>query len=919
MSGFSRGGTEGGGNQPAGNPDGFQPGLPEYGRPPQPPTAQTSSGTKPSWSELKTHVRTTRRDLSSLSARVPTMFAFRTMPKDPNHTRLYFLAALQMGRETSLFYIDVKGEEVSSSGGAAGAACAAAGAMPSLMWNPLIETSFQLGRVSREEELQLERKRCAAFGITSYELDTNSGAFVFPAAGTLFGCKDSDAVPSPVEIKTGLESARLNPTICPTNPDLIAFASNGDIWVTNLKTGQEVELTKYHQGGPIMDDPLSAGLPSYVTQEEFSRFNSFWWRPVQPGSESGIQRFTLLYEMVDDSNVDVLRFPVAGSTDVEEFRFPKAGSHNSVSRLKIVQFRVSPGSGAIVDVETYTFDLHKYFPWLEYLVRVGWTPDGRHVWAQLLDRPQQHMDLVLIPVNSFTLEEPAIDARRKPDSHLLQNSADERFSPPLQVIYRATSEAWINVSDILTFMTAKPSFETEITSSTTSAAASSAAATSSDLNSQNATSGLDTVTFIISAENTSWKHLYLVTSKIYPPGCINPSNEKEFFDTYLTPHVVSKTALTQGQWCVHDKIWVDEKNRLVYFHGYREDPLENHLYVVSIDQPLNVVRLTDLGCSHSVMINTECNLLVTVFSSVHNPPSCCVFRIRNTNGTAEGVHLSPVGCLHESKPPDELTNYKFPELFSYKISSGDKLCGMMFKPHQIDQSPPGKKYPVVLCVYGGPEVQLVTNTFEGMRQMRSHLLAQEGYYVVSIDSRGSCNRGLAFEAHLRFRMGQVELQDQVEVLRWLGANTPSMDLDRVAIHGWSYGGYLSLIGLVSYPDLFKVSVAGAPVTSWMHYDTGYTERYMGLPANNSWGYNLGSVVARASEFPDEPNRLLIIHGLMDENVHFYQHTAPLLQALVKHGKPYQLQIYPNERHSLRRLDASEQYETTLLFFLQSNL
>ena len=91
-----------------------------------------------------------------------------------------------------------------------------------------------------------------------------------------------------------------------------------------------------------------------------------------------------------------------------------------------------------------------------------------------------------------------------------------------------------------------------------------------------------------------------------------------------------------------------------------------------------------------------------------------------------------------------------------------------------------------------------------MRQMRSHLLAQEGYYVVSIDSRGSSNRGLAFEAHLRFRMGQVELQDQVEVLRWLASNTPTMDLDRVAIHGWSYGGYLSLIGLVSYPDLFKV-------------------------------------------------------------------------------------------------------------------
>ena len=99
--------------------------------------------------------------------------------------------------------------------------------------------------------------------------------------------------------------------------------------------------------------------------------------------------------------------------------------------------------------------------------------------------------------------------------------------------------------------------------------------------------------------------------------------------------------------------------------------------------------------------------MVNVFSSVHNPPSCSVFRIRNSNGTAEGVALTPVGCLYEAKPPD--VNYRYPELFSYKISSGDKLCGMIFKPHRMVE---GRKYPVVLCVYGGPEVQLVTNTFK---------------------------------------------------------------------------------------------------------------------------------------------------------------------------------------------------------------
>ena len=110
--------------------------------------------------------------------------------------------------------------------------------------------------------------------------------------------------------------------------------------------------------------------------------------------------------------------------------------------------------------------------------------------------------------------------------------------------------------------------------------------------------------------------------------------------------------------------------------------------------------------------------MVDVFSSIHNPPSCQLFRIRNTNGTAEGLVLNPIGWLHESKPPENFYNY--PELYSYQISSGDKLYSMVLKPHNME---PGKKYPVVLCVYGGPEVQLVSNTFKG----KSHLLQSKPY------------------------------------------------------------------------------------------------------------------------------------------------------------------------------------------------
>jgi len=192
-------------------------------------------------------------------------------------------------------------------------------------------------------------------------------------------------------------------------------------------------------------------------------------------------------------------------------------------------------------------------------------------------------------------------------------------------------------------------------------------------------------------------------------------------------------------------------------------------------------------------------------------------------------------------------------------------------------------------------------------------------------------------------MGTVELNDQVEMLQWLAETTGYIDLNRVALHGWSYGGYLSLMGLIQYPDVFKVcahrccfpysritvlincyrynlqlAIAGAPVTSWNFYDTGYTERYMDLPQNNPHGYMAGSILTYVNKFPDDENRLLIIHGLIDENVHFY-HTSQLINALVKIGKPYQLQVYPNERHSLRSLDASKHYETTLLSFLQNHL
>jgi dipeptidyl-peptidase-4 len=181
--------------------------------------------------------------------------------------------------------------------------------------------------------------------------------------------------------------------------------------------------------------------------------------------------------------------------------------------------------------------------------------------------------------------------------------------------------------------------------------------------------------------------------------------------------------------------------------------------------------------------------------------------------------------------------------------------------------------------------------------MRAQYLRSLGFLVVRIDNRGSARRGLAFEGALKHDVGNVETQDQVDGVQWLVAQGLT-DPARVGIYGWSYGGYMSAMCLARAPETFKVAVAGAPVTHWDGYDTCYTERYMGTPQSNPEGYVVSSVMAHVDAIQ---GKLLLVHGLIDENVHF-RHTARLINALIRARKPYDLLLFPDERHSPRRLE-----------------
>lgn len=334
--------------------------------------------------------------------------------------------------------------------------------------------------------------------------------------------------------------------------------------------------------------------------------------------------------------------------------------------------------------------------------------------------------------------------------------------------------------------------------------------------------------------------------------------------------------LTSGEWMVTSIAAVDAGH--VWFVATLDSPLERHLFRVSLAEPGPPERLTSGTGVHTVTFHAGTGTWTDTRSTPTQPPVTALHRV---DGSATVLHdagaADPrVGELGLT-PPAELT---------IAADDGTPLDGLLFAP---DGDGP---HPLVIWLYGGPGAQLVTRSWSGTVALRAQYLCQRGFAVAVIDNRGMANRGLAFEGALRRRMGTVEVADQVALVHHL-VDAGIADPGRVGVYGWSYGGYLSLMCLARRPDVFAAACAGAPVTSWDGYDTCYTERYMGTPASNPDGYRDGSVMAHVEGLRDRA--LLLVHGLIDENVHF-RHTARLLNALLAADIDHRLLLYPDERH-----------------------
>ncbi|MBC7835879.1 MAG: DPP IV N-terminal domain-containing protein [Phycisphaerales bacterium] len=319
-------------------------------------------------------------------------------------------------------------------------------------------------------------------------------------------------------------------------------------------------------------------------------------------------------------------------------------------------------------------------------------------------------------------------------------------------------------------------------------------------------------------------------------------------------------------------IHVDDKNRVVYV-SMTDDPTQRHVWMCSLTGGPPIKVTTEPGF-HSFAFGEESDVWVHAWTGASGDPKWEVQTRQTSAGDAGAVSsvktVASISSVAESPG--------FMPKIELAVVSEHKLNAVIIRPNSFDAS---RKYPVLVSVYGGPGSQTVSSV------ARSYLLQQwmanHGFIVVSIDGRGTPGRGRAWERTIRLNLIDAPLDDQVEGLRALGAKYPEMDLSRVGIYGWSFGGYFSAMAAMRRPDVFHAGIAGAPVAAWEDYDTHYTERFMGLPEQNPEGYRASNVLTYCK---DLTRPLLIIHGTADDNVYF-MHSLKMTEALFRAGKDFE--------------------------------
>jgi len=384
--------------------------------------------------------------------------------------------------------------------------------------------------------------------------------------------------------------------------------------------------------------------------------------------------------------------------------------------------------------------------------------------------------------------------------------------------------------------------------------------------------------FLWTSERDGWRHLYLY-------GADGATVRR----------------LTSGEWQIEKVYGLDADETTVFIQANRSDPRQRDLLAVDI----TTGDLRSLGRagggSHAAVLGPQGEYLVDTWSRLDTPPHADLV-------AADGSVIRELWRTGEELDDWDLLPI---EPGSITTDDGTELYSLLIRPRDFD---PEKRYPVLVYVYGGPNSQLTQNRWGGSRHHNLRFLADLGIAVFLVDNRGTWGRGHAFEAAAHRRLGELEVADQLAGVRWL-TEQPWVNADRIALYGGSYGGYMTLMCLLTAPETFRAGIAFAPVTDWKLYDTIYTERYMDTPQDNAEGYEASAPLTHAEALAAP---LLLAHGTMDNNVHL-QNTLQLIGRLAAADKRFELVIYPNARHGVRRPQLRLHFDRLKVDFLKRHL
>ena len=387
--------------------------------------------------------------------------------------------------------------------------------------------------------------------------------------------------------------------------------------------------------------------------------------------------------------------------------------------------------------------------------------------------------------------------------------------------------------------------------------------------------------FIAASERSGYKHLYWysIDGKLIHP-------------------------ITTGNWEVTQLVGYDEKAKTVYYLSTEGNYLNRTFYSISMDGKKKT-KLSNQEGWHSINLSKDNQFYIDNFSNAAQPLTVSLFK---TKGNALVKVLEANESLKKT-----LNEYGIgpKEFFTYKSADGSTdLDGYLIKPFNFDAS---KNYPVLVYQYSGPRSSSVSNSFGGGYFYWYHMLAQQGVLVAVIDTRGTGNRGEKFAKMTYKQLGKYELEDLLAGARHLGA-LPFIDEARIGIFGWSYGGYMTSLAMTKGAGVYKLGIAGAPVTNWRFYDTIYTERFLQTPQLNPGGYDDNSPTTYAANLQ---GKFLLIHGTGDDNVHF-QNSVALEDGLIRAGKQFRSFYYPDLPHGWGG-KARQHLLVMMTEFIQENL